>query len=313
VLPDRLGPRIEVGELFDEERAALLDLLAVLTPGEWATPSPCPRWTVHGLAVHLVHDDLRRLSAQRDGHTGAWIDVSSFEDLVGGLARTNEAWVAQVAPSLSPRLTCELLAWLAGPTAVHLRSLPPDEEGDDISWAGPGPHPNWLDVAREYTERWVHHQQIRDAVGRPGLTEQRFVEPVLDTFVRALPAHLPVHPAGTEVVVEVTGDVSRGWTLRSTGGGWRFVAGDEGGPATSDGQDPATADDVGPATSVRVDAGALWRRAVRMLGAQEIRDVAQLTGDPALADEVLDLRAAIVSDDGSADRSSGGGSGHGPV
>jgi hypothetical protein len=26
----------------------------------------------------------------------------------------------------------------------------------------------WLDIAREYTERW-HHQHIRDAVGKPGL------------------------------------------------------------------------------------------------------------------------------------------------
>lgn len=26
----------------------------------------------------------------------------------------------------------------------------------------------WLDAAREYTEFWVHQQQIRDATGRPG-------------------------------------------------------------------------------------------------------------------------------------------------
>jgi hypothetical protein len=31
----------------------------------------------------------------------------------------------------------------------------------------------WLDIARDYTERWVHDQQIRDAVGRARLKDRR--------------------------------------------------------------------------------------------------------------------------------------------
>jgi hypothetical protein len=56
-----------------------------------------------------------------------------------------------------------------------------------VSWVGPDPVPNWLDVAREYTERWTHQQQARDAVGMPGLREPTFMAPVLATFVHALP------------------------------------------------------------------------------------------------------------------------------
>ena len=61
--------------------------------------------------------------------------------------------------------------------------------------------PLWLDVAREYTERWVHQQHIRDAVGRPGLKERRWLAPVLDTFVRGLPRVLGLSaaPDGTTV------------------------------------------------------------------------------------------------------------------
>ena len=53
--------------------------------------------------------------------------------------------------------------------------------------------------AREFTERWVHQQQIRDAVGKPGLTERRWLHPVLDAFARALPHALRDHaaPGGT--------------------------------------------------------------------------------------------------------------------
>ncbi|HEX3202686.1 MAG TPA: hypothetical protein VHW42_12245 [Actinomycetes bacterium] len=39
---------------------------------------------------------------------------------------------------------------------------------DPVSWVGPDPAPNWLDVAREYSERWTHQQQIRDAAEIPG-------------------------------------------------------------------------------------------------------------------------------------------------
>src|SRR5688572_28031993 len=55
-----------------------------------------------------------------------------------------------------------------------------------VSWAGDEESPNWFDIARELTERWHHQQQIRDATGRPALYE-RYLAPVLDTFVRAVP------------------------------------------------------------------------------------------------------------------------------
>ena len=31
---------------------------------------------------------------------------------------------------------------------------------------------------------WVHHQHIRDAVERPGLSSPEFLDPLLDTFMR---------------------------------------------------------------------------------------------------------------------------------
>ena len=57
-----------------------------------------------------------------------------------------------------------------------------DRDRWPIDWAGPEPAPIWLHVAREYTERWVHQQHIRDAVGRPGLNERRWLGPVLESL-----------------------------------------------------------------------------------------------------------------------------------
>jgi hypothetical protein len=47
-----------------------------------------------------------------------------------------------------------------------------------------------LELAREYTERWLHQQHIRDAVGAPGQTDPRFLAPVLATFAHAFPVAL---------------------------------------------------------------------------------------------------------------------------
>lgn len=68
---------------------------------------------------------------------------------------------------------------------------------------GSGPAASvWLDAAREYTEFWVHQQQVRDAVGRPGANSGRLTWPVVDTFLRAVPhalRHLSPAPACTSM------------------------------------------------------------------------------------------------------------------
>ena len=76
------------------------------------------------------------------------------------------------------------------------------------------PVPGWLDLAREFTETWVHHQQIRHALGLA--TDPTRLPTVLRTFVWALPHQYRVHAlAGTRVAI----DLSSGgcWNLTSTG------------------------------------------------------------------------------------------------
>jgi len=85
--------------------------------------------------------------------------------------------------------------------------------GNAVSWAGPDPAPVWLDIAREYTEQWVHQAQIRDALHLPMLDEARLFAPVLDTFMWALPHTLRdmTSPPGTALRVLITGDAGGEW------------------------------------------------------------------------------------------------------
>ena len=109
------------------------------------------------------------------------------------LNRINEGWV-QEARRISPRLLIDLLAFSGPQLFAYFDTHRPRQVTAVVSWAGPDPSPVWLDVAREYTERWFHQQRIRDAVTGPATRDPRFLAPVLATSSTPLPAHLPRHP-----------------------------------------------------------------------------------------------------------------------
>src|SRR5438094_596110 len=219
-----LHPVITV-ELFPEERLALLQLLNALPDEQWANPTVCPGWSVHDLALHLLGDDIGIISARRDGYreprTPANLDLSQWANLVAYINQRNEQWV-QAMQRISPRLLCEFLQMTGEAIARHFAQLDQFAIGVPVHWAGPDPAPVWLDVAREYTERWVHQQHIRDAVGQPGLKDRRWFAPVLDAFVRAMPHTLREveSPDGTIVRLVITGEAGGEWLAAREHGQW---------------------------------------------------------------------------------------------
>src|SRR5215216_4883209 len=104
-----------VTHLFAPERASLIELLSVLTAGQWQAPTVCPGWSVKDVALHLLGDDIDLLSRRRDG--AAPDDTPSrpagFQELVMSLDRLNQAWV-EATRRISTRLLCELLAVTGG-------------------------------------------------------------------------------------------------------------------------------------------------------------------------------------------------------
>ena len=73
--------------------------------------------------------------------------------------------------------------------ARHVASLPPDGGGPlPVDWAGEERSTNWMDVGREYTERWHHQAQIRDAVGVPRLLQPRWLDPLPGPVGAGVPA-----------------------------------------------------------------------------------------------------------------------------
>jgi uncharacterized protein (TIGR03083 family) len=274
---------ILVVDLFPEEREALLSLLSALRYDEWNKPTVCAGWSVKDIAGHLLGDDLGRLSRGRDSFGPAAFTPNGTrdfqEEILRFINRGNETWVEAVR-RLSPRLLCDLLRVTGQETYGYFQSLNLFDTGEPVSWAGPDPAPVWLDVAREYTERWHHQQQIRDAVDRPGLKEPRFFAPVLDTFVWALPhAFRRVKaPNGTHVKLVISGDAGGEWSLVREQQGWALVR--EAGTDLS--------------AVVVMDQETAWRLFTKGISKDEAGVRATLSGDRTLASKVLDTVSIIA-------------------
>ncbi|MGP4043211.1 maleylpyruvate isomerase family mycothiol-dependent enzyme [Streptomyces sp. 2A115] len=273
-----LGPPLDVRPLFPVERGALVDLLAALGPDEWSRATVCPGWAVRDVAGHILHDYVRRLSADRDRHPGP--DFGPDETLAAFLTRTNEDFV-RTARQISPRLMIDLLAHLGTQLDTEWWSREMGgHAGVDVSWAAPGvAAPVWLDSAREYSELWVHQQQIRDAVGRPGATEPRLLHPVLDTFMRALPQtlHRTSAPVGTTVRVRVPGSAGGQWAVARHMDRWALAH-----------DAPAVV-----AAEVEIDADTLWRLATRGITVQTAHNRATTRGDTTLSSAVLNIVSIV--------------------
>jgi uncharacterized protein (TIGR03083 family) len=202
----------------------LLGLLRSLTNEDLARPTVCPGWNVTDIALHILGGDLNNLSRRRDGYQERAIGPS--DDLPSYLNEINDAWV-RGSRRLSLQVLLDLLVRSGEQTYTYFRSLDLFANGEPVTWAGPDAAPVWLDVAREYTERWVHQQQIRDAVGQPGLMEPRFFAPVLATFVHALPWALREvkRREGTAVQLEIVGESGGVWSGRRERDRWVLLQG----------------------------------------------------------------------------------------
>jgi uncharacterized protein (TIGR03083 family) len=261
----------------------LLELLTDLAAADWDLPTVCPGWSVKDVALHLLGDDIGRLSWGRDGYVNpafaAGLEIGTLPGLVAAIDRQNAVWVTGTR-RMSPRLLIELLQLTGDLTEAYFSSLDMTALGMPVDWAGPDPAPVWLDVAREYTERWVHQQHIRDAVGRPGLKERRWFAPVLDAFVRGLPRVLRESPSleGATLRLVITGDAGGEWVALHQNGEWML------------GSAPGIETDA----TVELDEDVAWRLFTKGISKEEARQSARTAGDAALADRALDTVSILA-------------------
>ncbi|WP_416867030.1 MAG: maleylpyruvate isomerase family mycothiol-dependent enzyme [Imperialibacter sp.] len=275
------APPIKVAHLFRPLDEALMELLASLNDDDWQKPTPAKYWKVKDVAAHLLDGNLRTLSIQRDGYFGeAPPPIKAYEDLVGWLNQLNADWV-KASKRLSPNVL-RILHRATGPlTSAYYESLPLwDEAIFAVDWAGESKSYNWMHLAREYTEKWHHQQQIREAVGQPGIMTRAFFFPMIATYFMALPHTFRniAAPEETLVTATVSGQVGGAWHLERQNANWALV--------DKPGRAPDAAVEIAPELA--------WKLFSKNIRPDDVKDRLKVEGDKLLAAQVLQMVSVMA-------------------
>jgi len=258
----------------------LMELLKSLTPGEWDKPTVAKLWKVKDVAAHLLDGNVRILSMLRDGYQGENPEINSYQDLLDFLNRLNADWV-KAMKRVSPAMLILLLE-ITGPLyCQYYQSLDPfDKAGFAVNWAGEDESKNWMHVAREYTEKWLHQQQIREATGKSGLMTREYYYPFIDTFMLALPhTYRSVEATtGTIVKLTITTEIGGSWFLEKTAEKWIL---------RKDAQEH-------PTTEVVLDPETSWKLFSKSLRPADIKDKVTIKGDSSLGEIALSMISVMA-------------------
>ena len=191
--------------IWHDELLAIADLAAGLDEQQWQTSSPCPGWTVGDLVAHTI--DIEQVLAQdpRPDHEPDW---SALPHATGDVGRFTEVGVDW--RRWRPR--AEVVAEMRDTAARRLTQINAVPEGGEV--LSPFGRPTSVErLMRVRTlDAWVHEQDIRIAVGRPGGMASPAAYVTLQQFIEGLPkvwAKQTGAPVGAVVHVVVS-DVGRG-------------------------------------------------------------------------------------------------------
>lgn len=189
---------------------AISDLGHSLRPGDEERPTACPGWTVRDQFAHVVS-----LEAWVQGEAVPDVDLGELGDRgdrgdrppVEGINAVVERFLA----SRRGRSLAELLEELDELVADQVHHLGADSTSPDEPRIGPfGPTTLLGLMESRVLDLWVHEQDIREAIGRPGNLDGPAAAHTVRMLFDALPrlvARRAGVPAGHAVILDLTGPV----------------------------------------------------------------------------------------------------------
>lgn len=268
--------------LFPKLDQLLLEFLRSLSPADWEKQTIVPLWTIKDIAAHLLDGNLRTLSMSRDEYFGEKPDpIESYGDLVAYLNCLNADWV-KAFKRVSPTVLIELLELTGSQYNTYLSTLNPYTPAlFSVAWAGEENSQNWFHIAREYTEKWHHQQQMRLAMGQEEtLYAPDLYFPHLDTSMRALPHHYRnvVAEPGTVIAFVVKGIPNAQWYLQRGENAWVLSK---------------TLDQT-PIASVSIDGAIAWRMFTKGIAKAVAANLVEIEGEQKLGAVVLDMLSVMA-------------------
>lgn len=271
---------IQTLHLFRPLNQELLERLRSLAPTDWSRATVAGSWTIKDVASHLLDGNLRVIALYRDGWQLPSEAISDYNQLVSYLNRLNADWVVATR-RLSPALLIEWLEMTHEPYIRCFEQLDPAAPAVySVAWAGESVSSNAFHIAREYTEKWHHQQQIQDALSSERIMTRSFYHPVLDTFLQALPfTYQPVpSPEGTRLCVHITGEAGGTWVIEKQEQGWRF----------------ADNSDLSADAVVKIPASIAWKLFTKAVSPKQARSHIAIAGKEDIAMPVLGMLSVMA-------------------
>ena len=271
---------IQTLHLFRPLNRKLIELLGSLAPADWSRPTVAGSWTIKDVASHLLDGNLRTISMYRDNWMPPSPTLNSYRELVDYLNRLNGEWVAATR-RLSPNILVEWLETSYETYVTCFEKLDPHAPAKfSVAWAGESVSTNAFHIAREYTEKWHHQQQIREAVNNGDLLTREFYHPVLETFLMALPYAYrnTSSPAGTRLSIQIEGEAGGRWTIERGEKNWEFSS-----------QPPRSIDTV-----ITIPGHLAWKLFTKAVSPEVARHQTKVSGDDELARPALEMLSVMA-------------------
>ena len=186
-------------ELQQQVFANLEALLVSLTPGEWAAPTECPGWSVQDNVSHIVGTESMLLGRDAPAH-----DPGEKPWIRNPIGAGNEIQV-DYRRSWPPDKVLDEYREVTRERIDALQGMSADELGAE-SWTPIGPGTVRDLVAIRVMDCWVHEQDIRRAVGKPGSLKGPVAAHAFARHSGAIPFVVGKKvgaPDGTTVVIDV--------------------------------------------------------------------------------------------------------------
>lgn len=179
-------------------------LLRTLEPDDWDKPTDLPGWNVRYVAAHLAH-----LESVLAGNPQAEVDVPPADHIKGPMNFFTESGPLARAGWSTDQIIDEIESAAAKRREALGAMMPLDATAPGDGFAAMIGWDIGTLLSNRAIDHWMHQQDIRRAIGRPGGLDGLGGAHVLRSFSRSLPYVLGKRvgaPAGSSVVLEITGE-----------------------------------------------------------------------------------------------------------
>jgi uncharacterized protein (TIGR03083 family) len=270
-------PKDRIIEALREEWSSIGALLSSLSDDDWSKPTPLPGWDVRDNVAHIIGTESMLAG---EPAPEIEIDRATASHVRNDIGAFNEVWVEALRGS-SP---AEVLARFGEVTAgrlVRLEGMTQQEwDAESFTPAGKDSYGRFMQI--RVFDCWLHEQDIRDAVGRPGNETGLPVEVTLDELTTAL-GFVVGKRAGVEAGQSVTFALTDGGAvvrrIHVVVGERAVVVPELAGPATA---------------TITMPVGVMTRRCAGRVDPAARRDQIAVEGDAAVAERVLANQAYTI-------------------